>query len=282
MPVPTNRRLAPSLAAVALALTLGFAACGPSTPIATPVPPPTATPAPTATSTPLPTPTPTPTVAATAVRVGGSPVAGTPGTPGGANPTAVTSAFANLQKLDSYHLEIKVDGVGTLLPIGLGNTLTYVIDASGGNQKIVIDDGSATKQEGYKVGGKSYTVTNGVVAEVTSLPLLFTLPDLLYSTLTGPGVMTFSPTGAEQLNGRAATKFSGSGQLARLSTNPLFAVALPNAQGSITGPLWVATPGDFLVAADLTINQTAPQTGVTRLRLDVTNVGNVAPIVAPR
>src|SRR5262249_18710286 len=163
--------------------------------------------------------------------------------------------------LDSYHLEIKADGVGTLIPLGAGNTLTYVIDANGGNQRIVIDDGSGTKQEGYKVGGKSYLVQNGQATDVASLPLLFTLPDFLYNPLTGPGVMTFTAAGNEQVNGRATTRYNGTGQLARLSSNPLFALALPNAQGDISGPIWVDSQGNFLVAADLAINVTAPQAG---------------------
>jgi hypothetical protein len=187
-----------------------------------------------------------------------------------------------LQRQQSYHLEIKVDGLGTLVPLGIGNTLTYTIDASGADQKIVIDDGTGVKQEGYKVGGKFYTVTNGQVAEVTSLPLLFTLPDLLYSSLTGPGVMTFTSSGNEQINGRTATKYDGTGSVARLASNPLFALAIPNAQGTVNGPIWVDTTGNFLVAADLAINLTAPQVGTARMRLDVTGVGQGSPITAPR
>ena len=269
-----------------LALTLGIAACGGGTPTPT-APPPTATAtvAPTATHHQHPVPT-RPAAQTTATRAGGSPVAGTPGgTPGGtpaANPAAVTGAYSNLQKQSSYHLEIKVDGLGAIVPLGIGNTLTYTIDANGADQKIVIDDGSGTKQEGYKVGGKFYTVTNGQVAEVTSLPLLFTLPELLYTTLTGPGVMTFTNGGTEQINGRTAAKYNGSGSVARLAANPLFALAIPGAQGDVSGPIWVDTSGNFLVAADLTINLTAPQTGTAKLRLDVTRVGQVGPITAPR
>src|SRR3954447_13123643 len=203
MPRTIQRYLARPAAALSIALTLGVAACGGSTPTATPAPTATATPAPTATSTPRPTAS-TAAANGTATRASGSPSAGA--TP---NPVAVTSAYANLQKLDSYHLEIKADGVGTLIPLGIGNTLTYVIDANGGNQKIVIDDGTGTKQEGYKVGGKTYLVQNGQVTEATSLPLLFTLPDLLYNAVTAPGVMTFTAAGSEQVNGRATTKYNG-------------------------------------------------------------------------
>jgi hypothetical protein len=275
MPRTLRRYLARPAATLSIALTLGVAACGGNTPTATPPPTATATPAPTATSTPRPTAT-TAAANGTATRASGSPSAGA--TP---NPVAVTSAYANLQKLDSYHLEIKADGVGTLIPLGIGNTLTYVIDANGGNQKIVIDDGTGMKQVGYKVGGKTYLVQNGQATEVTSLPLLFTLPDLLYNTLTAPGVMTFTPAGIDRVNGRAATKYNGTGQLARLASNPIFALALPNAQGDISGPIWVDSQDNFLVAAELTINVTAPQTGTAKLRLDVTQVGQVPPITVP-
>jgi hypothetical protein len=275
MPRSLHHSLARPAAALSIALTLGVAACGGS-PTATPPPTATATPAPTATSTPRPTAT-TAAANGTATRASGSPSAGA--TP---NPVAVTSAYANLQKLDSYHLEIKADGVGTLIPLGIGNTLTYVIDANGGNQKIVIDDGTGAKQEGYKVGGKTYLVQNGQVTEATSLPLLFTLPELLYTAVTAPGVMTFTPAGNEQVNGRATTKYNGTGQIARLASNPIFALALPNAQGDINGPIWVDSQGNFLVAGDLNLNLTAPQTGTARLRLDVTRVGQVGPITVPK
>lgn len=289
MPFPRDNRLAPPLAALSVAFTLGLAACGGGNPTATPPPPTlaaTVAPATTvatarpATATSVPTRPSANGTAATATR----PTGGTPGTPANAtpNPVAITAAYSNLQKQSSYHLEIRAEGIGTLVPLGIGNTLVYTIDANGGNQKITIDDGSGTKQEGYKVGSKYYLVTNGVAAEQTSLPLIFTLPDILYNSLTAPGVMTFTPAGSEQVNGRQTTKYNGSGQVARLAANPIFALALPNAQGDISGPLWVDTAGNFLVAGDLTINLTAPQPGTARLRLDVTQIGQVAPITAPR
>jgi len=285
MPLLQGRRLAPPLAALSVALTLGLAACGGGDPTATP-PPPTlaATVAPIATARPA-TATSVPTrPSASGTATATRPTGGTPGTPANAtpNPVAITAAYSNLQKQSSYHLEIRAEGIGTLVPLGIGNTLVYTIDANGGNQKIVIDDGSGTKQEGYKVGTKYYLVTNGVAAEQTSLPLIFTLPDILYNSLTAPGVMTFTSAGAEQVNGRQTTKYNGSGQVARLAANPIFALALPNAQGDINGPLWVDTAGNFLVAGDLTINLTAPQPGTARLRLDVTQIGQVAPITTPR
>ncbi|HEY8600812.1 MAG TPA: hypothetical protein VIL85_20415 [Thermomicrobiales bacterium] len=289
-----TERFTRPVATLALAVTLGLVACGGGSATPTPLPPTaTATVARTATTAPTAVPTAVPTrpaAPATATRSGGSPIAGTPGTPGASgtpgsaapNPAAVTSAYANLQKQQSYHLEIKVDGLGTIVPLGIGNTLTYTIDANGTDQKIVIDDGTGVKQEGYKVGGRFYSVTNGQVSEVTSLPLIFTLPELLYTTLTAPGTMTFTSSGDEQINGRSATKYTGTGSVARLAANPLFALAIPNAQGTVSGPIWVESSGSFLVAADLTITLTAPQAGTAKLRLDVTRVGQVGPITAPR
>ena len=147
------------------------------------------------------------------------------------NPVAVTSAYANLQKLDSYHLEIKADGVGSCIPLGIRNNLTYMIDANSGNQQIMIDDGPATKQEGYKVGGKIYLVQNGQVTEATSLPLLFTLPELLYTSLTAPGAMTFTAAGNEQINGRATTKYNGTGADRAPRVQPDLRLALPARPG---------------------------------------------------
>jgi hypothetical protein len=180
-------------------------------------------------------------------------------------------------------MEIVVTDIGNLIQFGLGNRLTYSIDYNKGDQKIVYDDGSGTKQEAYKIGNKYYTVTNnGAPLEVTSLPLQFSLPDLLYSSLTAPGAMTFTAAGSEQVNGRAATKYNGSGSLSRLATNPLLAVAIGGASGDITGPVWVDTREEFLVAGDIAVNVTSPRTGTTRLRMDVTRVNQVGPIALPR
>ena len=259
--------------AAVLVLGMALAACGRSNPTATPVPTATATVAPTATT--------APTATAVAVRPGATP-GGTPGGTPAANPVAVSGAYANLAKLDSYHMEIVVTDIGNLIQFGLGNKLTYSIDYNKGDQKIVFDDGSGTKQEAYKVGGKFYTVTNGATTPVTSLPLQYTLPDLLYSTLTAPGAMTFTAAGNEQVNGRATTKYAGVGSLSKLATNPLLAVALAGANGDITGPVWVDTGQSFLVAGDITVNVTSPKAGTTKLRMDVTQVNQVAPIKAPQ
>lgn len=265
--------------------------CGRSSPTATP-PPPTATTVPTA----VPTTAPTATRVATPIAniqptlgatPGGTPRAATPAaaTPGAttaANPAAVATAYANLAKLDSYHLEIVVTDIGNLLQFGLGNKLTYSIDSNKGDQRISVDDGSGIKQEGYKVGGKAYTVENGKASEVASLPLIYTLPDLLYNTLTVPGAMTFTATGSEQVNDRSSTKYSGTGTLARLSSNPLLALALAGASGDIAGSIWIDTRESFLVAGDLTVTLAAPRTGTTKLRMDVTKVNQIAPISVPK
>ncbi len=272
-------------ALAALALGAMLVGCGRSNPTATPpTPPPTATvvptTAPTATRAATPIPNIQPTLGATP---GGTPRAGTPsgGTPV-ANPEAVASAYALLAKLDSYHMEIVVTDIGNLLQFGLGNKLTYSIDFNKGDQRIVVDDGTGTKQEGYKVGGKSYTVENGKATEISSLPLIYTLPDLLYGTLTAPGAMTFTASGSEQVNDRSTTKFVGTGSLARLSSNPLLALALAGASGDIAGPLWVDTRESFLVAGDFTVTLAAPRSGTTKLRMDVTKVNQVSPISVPK
>ena len=265
-----------------LLLAVVLVACGRSNPTPTPVvPTATATVAATATVPPTPTPSAAPSLAATPGGTPGTPRAGTPGTPA-ANPAAVATAYANLAKLDSYHMEIVVTDIGNLLQFGLGNRLVYAIDYHKGDQRIVIDDGTGTKQEAYKVGGKFYTVTGGVATEVSSLPLLYTLPELLYSTLTAPGAMTFTASGNEQVNDRAATKYAGTGTLARLASNPLFAIALAGTAGDIAGPIWIDTRESFLVAGEIAVNVTAPRTGTTKLRMDVTKVNQGGAITLPR
>ncbi len=263
-------------AALGLALAALLAACGgtPSTP--------TATPAPTATATPTRTPTRPPATAATAARTGAATTRAGATTAATPNPAAVTAAFANLGRVDSYRLDIKVTGLSALIPLGVGDALGYTTEASGGNQRVRFDDGTGQIQEVYRIGGKTYVVTGGQPGEVTSPPLAFTLPDLLYSNLTAPGVTTFTAAGSEQVNGRATTKYTGTGQLAGLSGNPLFAALLANAAGAISGTIWVDAQQGFLVAADLRVNVTAPQTGTVTLRMDVTQVGQVGPIALPR
>ncbi len=218
---PWRARSARPLAAGALALTVALAACGgaASTPTPTAAPP-TATPtrAPTATTAPSPTRaapvSPTGTAARATVTRAASP------SPVAANPAAVTAAYANLQKLDSYHLDIVVSGLSKVIPFGLGDTLTYRIDYYKGNQRVQLVDGSGATQEFLKIGDRTYSIINGQAVELPTPPILLTLPDLLYSNLTAPGVTTFTAAGEERVNDRAATKYTGSGQLAGLAGNP--------------------------------------------------------------
>jgi hypothetical protein len=276
-----------------LAIMIVLAACGGSAPTPTPTVAPTAIP----TATTVPT---RPPATATAIATRAAPAesggvtrtvtaaVGT-ATRGGttatialpANPAAVTSAYTNLQRLDSYQLDIAVTGLGALIPFGLGDNLTYRIEANGGNQRVQLIDGSGATQEYYKIGNKTYLVVAGQSSEI-SAPILLTLPDLLYANLTAQGVTTFTAAGTEERNGRSTTRYNGRGQLAGLAGNPLLAAALASAAGEITGPIWIATPGDYLIAGDLNLNLTAPQPGTTRVRMDVTRIGAVGPITLPR
>ena len=273
-----------------LVLALVLAACGGSAPTPTPTVAPTAIP----TATTVPTRPPATATRAAAPAEGGgatrtataSRATATRGTATAAvalraNPAAVTSAYTNLQRLPSYQLDITVTGLGALIPFGLGDNLTYRIEANGGNQRVQLIDGSGVTQEYYKIGNKTYLVVAGQSSEVP-VPILLTLPDLLYANLTAPGVTTFTAAGTEERNGRSATKYNGRGQLAGLAGNPLLAAALAGAAGEITGSIWIATTGDYLVAGDLNLSLTAPQPGTTRVRMDVTRVGAVSPIELPR
>src|SRR3712207_9397614 len=78
------------------------------------------------------------------------------------------------------------------------------------------------------------------------MPLLFTLPDLLYLNLTSPGITTFTQAGSEQVNGRATTRYNGTGNLARLAANPLLAGALAGATGEIRATVWIDAQAGFL------------------------------------
>ena len=281
---PGRLAVAPAL----LALALSIAACGARTP--TPTATRTSAPSPTAAraaATPPPATSPTATrpAAASPARVG------SPGTPGSprpplaspiANPAAVVSAFDNLKRLDSYHLEIRATGLDRIVP-GAGSSLTITTDYYRGDQRTVIEGAPGGKQEAYKIGDRVYLVDpNGQVTEPPSMPLLFTLPDLLYLNLTSPGITTFTQAGSEQVNGRTTTRYNGTGNLARLAANPLLAGALAGATGEIRATVWVDAQAGFLVAADLAIETTAPQAGTARMRMDVTGVNQGNPIRPPR
>ncbi|HEX5503132.1 MAG TPA: LppX_LprAFG lipoprotein [Thermomicrobiales bacterium] len=279
-------RLGGVVAGLALAASGTLAACGGSP---TPTPVPTPTPAPTATAT----------RAVGAASPGASPVA---------NPAAVTSAFANLQRLDSYHLVVTATGFDRILPLGLSNNLTLTTDYHQGDQHTTVTDGAGLRQDVYKVGDKTYLVDNNATpTEVTNPPLLVSLPALLYLNLTAPGVTTFHEAGSERVNGRDTTKYVGTGNLSGLAANPLLANALAGASGAIQATVWIDQQGGYLVAGDLTIETTnlrvatpalgfpaspvahapagtpgTPGPTTAHLRIDVTQIGQVGPIQPPR
>lgn len=262
------------VAGIGLTAALALAACGGAR--ATPTPPPTPTRAATATT------------AATAARAATAPTGGaaaraTRTATAAPNPAAVTGAYVNLQKLDSYHLDVTVSGLNRLLPVGLGDTLIYRIDYYKGNQRVQLVDSAGATQEYLKIGNKAYQVANGQATELPTLPLLLTLPDLLYPTLTAPGVTSFTAAGEERVNDRATTRYNGAGQLATLSSNPLLAAALAGASGEISGPVWIDRDGGFLVAGELKLTLAAPQPGTATLRFDTTRVNDpqAKPIALP-
>ena len=271
-----------------LALALLTAACGGSANTPTPVATATRVPSPTAVRAAA---TPPPATSPTATRpAAASPAAvGSPGSPRPAiaspiaNPAAVVSAFDNLKRLDSYHLEIRATGLERVVPGGVGSSLTITTDYYRGDQHTTIEDPTTGRQQAYKIGDRVYLVdAGGQITEPPSMPLLFTLPDLLYLNLTSPGITTFSQAGSEQVNGRATTRYNGTGNLARLAANPLLAGALAGATGEIRATVWVDAQAGFLVAADLAIETTAPQPGTAGMRMDVTGVNQGNPIRPPR
>lgn len=281
-------RLGGAVAGLALAASGVLAACGGSP-----------------TPTPVPTPTPPPTATATLPSAGG---AASPGASPAANPAAVTSAFANLQRLDSYHLVVTATGFDRLLPLGLASSMTLTTDYHQGDQHTTVVDSAGQRQDVYKVGDKTYLVDNNATpTEVTNPPLLVSLPALLYLNLTAPGVTTFHEAGSERVNGRDTTKYVGTGNLSGLAANPLLANALAGASGDIRATVWIDKQGGYLVAGDLTIETTnlppatpafglpasptaaapagtpgTPGPATAHLRIDVTQIGQVGPIQPPR
>ena len=214
--------------------------------------------------------------------------AGTPATRGTPSPTSGAvppgQAYLNLQRLDNHRQMWVFNGfvIG-----GLSGEIRVNYEFNGNNQHVVVNSAGATATEAYRIGDRFYTraPVGGFVESDASSPLaapaqtLFDVPKTILTNLIPPTAQ-FTPSGSETVNGRAATRYTGNVALADLGfVNP----SLQNQRGTSATTIWVAADGGYIVATEADIRtEAAGATGTARLRLDVTDAGQVGPIAPPR
>lgn len=224
--------------------------------------------------------------AATATRAStstaGTSTAGTATRTG--SPTAAVSpaqAVTALQQLDNSRQAWVFSGFTVA---GLSGDLSPVFEYNGGNKKVTLAAAGANI-EAYQVGGSLYVRApiGGVIQADSGNPLaapaqtLFSTPPALLSALV-PANTSYTIAGTETVNGRQATRYTANIAISDLSiVNP----ALAGQGGTAATTVWVDTTQGVLVALQSNITATSSNTTATA-RLDVTNIGQVAPIAVPR
>lgn len=220
--------------------------------------------------------------AATATRAA-SPAAGTATRVGSPTAGAVApgQAYQNLLRLDNYRQSWAFTGFTFS---GLSGDLRPVYEFNGGNQKVTASAAGQTT-DAYQVGGKIYVRNplGGYVETDAANPLaapaqaLFDTPKTILTNLL-PANATFTPAGAETVNGRQATRYTGNVTLADLGfVNP----AMRGQRGTAATQVWVDNQQGYIVALEADIRAEAAGTSA-KARLDVTDVGQVPPISVPR
>ena len=200
------------------------------------------------------------------------------------SPTAAVSpaqAVTALQQLDNSRQAWVFSGFTVA---GLSGDLSPVFEYNGGNKKVTLAAAGANI-EAYQVGGSLYVRApiGGVIQADSGNPLatpaqtLFATPPALLSALV-PANTSYTIAGTETVNGRQATRYTANVAISDLSiVNP----ALAGQGGTAATTVWVDTTQGVLVALQSNITATSSNTTATA-RLDVTNIGQVAPIAVPR
>lgn len=219
--------------------------------------------------------------AATATRTGTS-TTGTATRTG--SPTAAVSpaqAVTALQQLDNSRQAWVFTGFTVA---GLSGDLNPVFEYNGGNRKVTLAAAGANI-EAYQVSNVLYVRApiGGVIQADSSNPLaapaqtLFNTPSALLTALV-PSNTSYTIAGTEMVNGRQATRYTANVAITDLSfVNP----SLAGQGGTAATTVWVDTTQGVLVALQSNITAAASNTTATA-RLDVTNIGQVAPIAIPR
>lgn len=200
------------------------------------------------------------------------------------SPTAAVSpaqAVSNLQQLDNSRQAWMFSGFTVA---GLSGDLNPVFEYNGGNKKVTLA-AAGTSIEAYQVSNVLYVRApiGGVIQADSSNPLaapaqaLFNTPTALLTALV-PANTSYTIAGTETVNGRQATRYTANVAISDLSfVNP----SLAGQGGTAATTVWVDTAQGVLVALQSNITATSSSTTATA-RLDVTNIGQVAPIAVPQ
>lgn len=210
----------------------------------------------------------------------GSPVVGTPGTPGaGLSPS---QAYVRLQGQPSHRQRWSFTGFTIA---GLSGNLAPVFDVVGNNRKVTLST-AGTNIEAYSIGGAlsvQNPVGGGFVTADASNPLtapvqaLFALPDTLIFTLA-PVNGSYTAQPAQTVNGRSVIPYRTQVQLADLA---FVSPTLAGQQGTANTIVYLDSTAGFLVALESQITATGSSTAASA-RLDVTDIGQVPAIAVPK
>ena len=249
--------------------------------------------------------TPPPAVSPT---VRGTPaIAGTPATP--ATPAVARLAepeevYRNLQALGNYRLTLNLSGFAVAGTRSDDVTVVYEYNQDAVYGRVI--SGGTQVFEAYRIGDRLYVTnpaTGGFVETDPGNPLaqpaqaFFGLPETILTTLT-PATANYQATATETVNGRQATRYVDTIEIANLG---FIDPSLQGQRGTAETTLWITTlpgaaspavggtpspavrgTGNVLVAADAVFRTAAGGDPVARLRLDVTDIGQVDPITPPR
>ena len=241
---------------------------------------------------------------ATATRAATAPVVGTatrattvatgvtrtasPGTAG----TTPAQAYRNLRALPNSRQQWIFTGF-TLVP-GVSGELRPTYEYNGNNQRVVVTAAGAPVTEAYSIDSRLYgrnPIGGGFIELNASNPLaspvqvLFDTPDTILTTLIPAGA-TFTTTGNDRdhtamVNGRQVTRYTAIIVLADLGfVDP----SLRGQRGTAATAVFVDNQQGYIVAleSDIRADATTGGTANARARLDVTDVGQIGPIVVPR
>lgn len=168
---------------------------------------------------------------------------------------------------------------------GLSGNLAPVFDIAGNNRKVTLANVAGVTLEAYQIAGVisvANPVGGGVVTATPNNPLtapaqgLFGLPDTLIFTLA-PVNASYTSQGTQTVNGRATTAYRAQVPLSDLG---FVAPELQGQSGTAMTTIYVDNAQGFLVALDSTIQAGSAGAAATA-RLDVTDIGQVPPIVLP-
>lgn len=192
-------------------------------------------------------------------------------------------AYRNLQGLENYRLVLITEG------FAVGNqsgALTITYEYYKNDRHVTVQAATGATTEVYQIAGKMYVPNpaGGFVETDAANPLaipfqpLLDLPKAVLTNLTPPTAQ-YTAAGSERLNGRETTKYTGTIALNNLGiVNP----ALQNQRGTAVTTLWVDNEAGYLSAAQSEITPSGGAQSPAKLRLDVRDVGQVAPLTPPK